>query len=71
VFIDNVLTFTFGDKYNHFIDVVNTLRQTKGQAVWQTRFHDHVIRDYEECRRIAAYIDMNIANWNEDRYYVQ
>ena len=50
---------------------INTLRQTKGQAVWQTRFHDHVIRDYEECRRIAAYIDMNIANWNEDRYYVQ
>jgi len=50
---------------------INTLRQTKGQAVWQTRFHDHVIRDYEECRRIAAYIDMNIATWNEDRYYVQ
>jgi len=50
---------------------INTLRQTKGQAVWQTRFHDHVIRDYEECRRIGAYIDMNIANWNEDRYYVQ
>ena len=50
---------------------INTLRQTKGQAVWQTRFHDHVIRDYEECRRIGAYIDMNIATWNEDRYYVQ
>ena len=50
---------------------INTLRQTKGHPVWQTRFHDHVIRDYEECRRIAAYIDMNIANWNEDRYYVQ
>ena len=50
---------------------INTLRQTKGQPVWQTRFHDHVIRDYEECRRIGAYIDMNIANWNDDRYYVQ
>lgn len=50
---------------------INTLRQTKGQKVWQTRFHDHVIRDYEECRRIGAYIEMNIANWNDDRYYVQ
>ena len=50
---------------------INTLRQTKGQKVWQYRFHDHVIRDYEECRRIGAYIEMNIANWNDDRYYVQ
>ena len=48
---------------------INTLRQTKGQKVWQYRFHDHVIRDYEECRRIGAYIESNIANWNDDMYY--
>jgi len=48
---------------------INTLRQTKGQKVWQYRFHDHVIRDYEECRRIGAYIDSNIVNWKDDRYY--
>jgi len=35
---------------------INTLRQTKGQKVWQYRFHDHVIRDYEACRRIGVYI---------------
>ena len=48
---------------------INTLRQTKGKKVWQERFHDHVIRDYEECRRIGAYIDSNIENWKDDRYY--
>jgi putative transposase len=48
---------------------INTLRQTKGQKVWQCRFHDHVIRDYEACRRIGAYIDSNIANWKDDMYY--
>lgn len=48
---------------------INTIRKTKGRSVWQTRFHDHVIRDHEECRRIGAYIDFNIANWQEDRYY--
>jgi len=48
---------------------INTLRHTQGTAVWQTRFHDHVIRDYEECRRIGAYIDGNIENWEDDRYY--
>ena len=47
---------------------VNTLRQSKGRKVWQERFHDHVIRDAEECRRIGAYIDSNIINWKEDRY---
>ena len=48
---------------------IKTLRQTKGQKVWQYRFHDHVIRDYEACRRIGAYIDSNIANWKDDMYY--
>jgi REP element-mobilizing transposase RayT len=48
---------------------INELRNTKGQAVWQSRFHDHVIRDFEECRRIGAYIDSNIENWKDDRYY--
>jgi putative transposase len=48
---------------------INTLRQTKSQKVWQYRFHDHVIRDYEACRRIGAYIDSNIANWKDDCYY--
>jgi len=48
---------------------INTLRQTKGKPVWQERFHDRVIRDYEECRRIGAYIDSNIQNWNDDRYF--
>jgi len=48
---------------------INTLRHAKGTPVWQERFHDHVIRDYEECRHIGAYIDSNISNWNEDRYY--
>jgi len=48
---------------------INQLRNTKGQAVWQSRFHDHVIRDFEECRRIGAYIDSNIDNWKDDRYY--
>jgi len=48
---------------------INTLRHTPGKKFWQDRFHDHVIRDYEECRRIGAYIETNIANWNDDRYF--
>ena len=33
---------------------------------WQTRFHDRVIRDYDEYARIAQYIDTNIENRHND-----
>ena len=35
---------------------------------WQARFHDHVIRDDDEFRRIAFYIYQNPANWHCDLY---
>jgi putative transposase len=34
---------------------------------WQTRYHDRVIRDDEEFRRIAAYIEQNPLIWGKDR----
>ena len=36
---------------------------------WQTRFHDHIIRDDSELNRIACYIENNVANWEEDEFY--
>jgi len=36
---------------------------------WQSRFHDHIIRNEEEYQRIANYIDNNPANWGEDKYF--
>jgi len=30
---------------------------------WQTRFHDHIIRDFIEMSRIAQYIENNVAQW--------
>lgn len=35
---------------------------------WQTRFHDHIIRDQEECNRIANYIETNVLNWHRDKF---
>ncbi len=32
---------------------------------WQTRYHDRVIRDDDEFRRIAAYIEQNPLNWEK------
>jgi REP element-mobilizing transposase RayT len=36
---------------------------------WQTRFHDHIIRDEEEYQRISNYIINNPRNWKDDRFY--
>ena len=35
---------------------------------WQTRFHDHIIRDETEYLRISKYIESNIRNWAKDNY---
>ena len=36
---------------------------------WQTRFHDHIIRDVPELNRIASYIENNVVNWVDDEFY--
>lgn len=36
---------------------------------WQSRFHDHIIRDSMEYERIQNYITNNPKNWNEDKFY--
>jgi len=33
---------------------------------WQTRFHDHIIRNQNEMNKIAHYIENNPATWDND-----
>jgi REP element-mobilizing transposase RayT len=35
---------------------------------WQTRFHDHIIRNEAQFERIANYIANNVGNWQEDTF---
>ena len=35
---------------------------------WQTRFHDHIIRDEESWKNIQEYILNNPARWDKDKY---
>ena len=34
--------------------------------MWQSRFYDRIIRDYNEFENIDNYIKNNILNWNDD-----
>ena len=38
--------------------------------VWQTSFHDHVIRNQTDYERIWEYIDTNPARWLDDCFYI-
>ena len=39
--------------------------------VWQTSFHDHVIRSWKQYQRIREYIMTNPMRWNKDCFYVE
>jgi len=38
---------------------------------WQSRFHDHIIRNDESFQRISEYIINNPAKWDDDKFYIR
>ena len=45
---------------------INSIRKTQGVPVWQRGYYDHIVRNEEDYRRIAAYIQNNPQHWGED-----
>jgi len=37
---------------------------------WQSRFHDHIIRNNDSFQRISDYILNNPLNWTEDKFFM-
>lgn len=48
--------------------LINELMNCKGFSVWQSNFHDHIVRDYQEYKKIFYYIENNPKNWNLDKF---
>lgn len=46
---------------------INQRRGTPGAAVWQSRYHDRILRNEKEWRRCRWYIEHNPARWHRDR----
>jgi hypothetical protein len=44
-------------------------RKLHSDFAWQTRFHDHIIRNEESFQHIRSYIAGNPASWEEDTLY--
>ena len=37
--------------------------------MWQSRFHDRIIRNHKEYENVDNYIKNNVFNWNDDEYH--
>lgn len=45
---------------------INAIHNTPGEKVWQSNYHDHIIRNNQEYQQIADYIEMNPECWQSD-----
>ncbi len=36
---------------------------------WQSRYHDHIIRNHNDGNKIAEYIEANVERWGADEFY--
>lgn len=51
------------------IGVTKNARQINAEFAWQSRFHDHIIRNEKSFRNICNYIVANPANWQKDKFF--
>ncbi len=49
--------------------VGNAFMHSKEKRIWQSSFHDHIIRDKKDYNKIWEYIDTNVAKWELDCFY--
>jgi putative transposase len=46
---------------------INTLRQVRGEPVWQRNYYERIVRDADEYNRFRKYIINNPAYWERDK----
>ncbi len=50
--------------------VTKNARKIHAGFAWQSRFHDHIIRNNESFEKIKSYIIENPLKWNDDKFYI-
>jgi len=51
------------------IGVTKNARQIHADFEWQSRFHDHIIRNEKSFNQISKYIINNPNDWGKDKFY--
>jgi REP element-mobilizing transposase RayT len=49
--------------------LINALRNTPGEKVWQRNYYEHVIRHEDSLKRLREYIMNNPKRWQEDQLH--
>ena len=45
-------------------------RKIHADFAWQSRYHDHIIRNDQSFQKISEYIINNPLNWSDDQFYI-
>jgi putative transposase len=51
--------------------VTKQVRKIHADFNWQSRFHDHIIRNQQSWQNISNYIQNNPMKWEEDKFHKQ
>ena len=46
-------------------------RKTNTKFAWQSRFHDHIIRNEKSFNEITEYVKTNPQKWKNDKFYAE
>ena len=49
--------------------VGNAFMHSEKKSIWQSSFHDHIIRNKQDYKMIWEYIDTNPIQWEDDCFY--
>lgn len=52
------------------IGVTKNARLINPDFAWQSRYHDHIIRNDQSFQKITEYIMNNPLNWSEDQFHI-
>ena len=49
--------------------VGNAFMHSVKKSIWQSSYHDHIIRGEKDYQKIWEYIDTNVIRWEKDCFY--
>lgn len=75
--VDENPTNRFGPQRKNLSSIIRGIKasvthfanQNNIPFAWQSRFHDRIIRDFNELNSIVDYIENNPYNWKNDEFY--
>ena len=63
------LVGSFKSAVSKRVHATNECTSTQNAPVWQSRYHDAIIRNKQAFDEIMRYIDYNIVNWHDDCFF--